>query len=153
MRLLQHGLGEGAHQPQRRGALLRRPGQEAALLRHLEERVGRGDGGEEGLLAGRRQLLRQVAADSAVALSLVLYFSVSVAVIRNPTPSLRRPLQPSHFCVGMSETRRNSPPGLPGWAIFPAQSGNPNCSARLGGKYGPNMALQFTAQWILYVDY
>ena len=36
------------------------------------------------------------------------------------TPSLRRPLHPSYFCVGMSDTQRESPPGLPDWAIFPA---------------------------------
>ena len=51
-----------------------------------------------------------------------LYFSVSV--ISNPSPSLRRPLEPSYFCVGMSETQRNSPPGLADWAI--SQSGNPS---------------------------
>ena len=42
-----------------------------------------------------------------------LYFSDSV--ILNPTPSLRRLLQPSYFCVGMSEMQRNSQPGLPDW--------------------------------------
>ena len=47
-------------QPQRGRTMRWREGQEATLLRHLEEHVGRGDGGEEGLLAGRRQLLRQV---------------------------------------------------------------------------------------------
>ena len=61
------------------------------------------------------------------------------SVIRNPTPSLRRSLEPSQFCVGMSDTQRNSPPD---WDIFPAQSGNPSCSE-----------LQFTARSILYVDY
>ena len=63
-------------------------------------------------------------------------------VYTSPTPSLRRHLEPSNFSVGMSETQRSSPPGLPDWAVFPAQSGNPSDSA-----------LQFTARWILYVDY
>lgn len=60
VRLLQLELGEGAHQPQRHRALLWRQGQAAPLLRHLEERVRRCGGGQAGLLAGRRQLLRQV---------------------------------------------------------------------------------------------
>ena len=58
--------------------------------------------------------------ESAARLKPSLYFSV----IRNPTPSLRRPLEPSYFCVGMSETQRNSPPGLPDWAGNMAQSGS-----------------------------
>ena len=37
-----------------------------------------------------------------------VYYSDSV--IRNPTPSPRRPLEPSQFSVGMSDTQRNSPP-------------------------------------------
>lgn len=60
VRLLQLELGEGAHQPQRHRALLWRQGQAASLLRHLEERIGHCEGGQAGLLAGRRQLLRQV---------------------------------------------------------------------------------------------
>ena len=37
-----------------------------------------------------------------------VYYSDSV--IRNPTPSPWRPLEPSQFSVGMSDTRRNPPP-------------------------------------------
>ena len=37
-----------------------------------------------------------------------VYYSYSV--IRNPTPLPRRPLEPSKFSVGMSDTQCNSPP-------------------------------------------
>ena len=37
-----------------------------------------------------------------------VYYSDSVNC--NPTPLLRRPLEPSQFSVGMSDTQRNSPP-------------------------------------------
>lgn len=60
VRLLQLQLGEGAHQPQRHRTLLWREGQATALLRHVEERVGDRGGRQARLLAGRRQLLRQV---------------------------------------------------------------------------------------------
>lgn len=60
MRLLQLQLGEGAHQPQRHRALLWRERQAAALLRHVEERLRCRGGRQARLLAGRRQLLRQV---------------------------------------------------------------------------------------------
>ena len=57
--LLLVGVGESG-EPQRGGHLLRRERQETSLLRHLEERVGGGSDGQAGLLARRRQLLRQV---------------------------------------------------------------------------------------------
>lgn len=60
VRLLQLQLGERAHQPQRHRALLWRERQAAALLRHVEERLRDRRGRQARLLAGRRQLLRQV---------------------------------------------------------------------------------------------
>ncbi len=61
----------GSGEPQRGGHLLRRERQETSLLRHLEERVWRGPGGQTGLLAGRRQLLRQVSGSSETGESLM----------------------------------------------------------------------------------
>lgn len=49
-----------AGQPHRDRGLRGRQGQAAALLRHVAQRVRECSGGQAGLLAGRRQLLRQV---------------------------------------------------------------------------------------------
>lgn len=66
MRLLQLQLGEGAHEPQRHRALLRRERQAAALLRHVEERLGERGDRQARLLAGRHELLRQVGGTGAL---------------------------------------------------------------------------------------
>lgn len=60
VRLLQLQLGKGANQPQRHRAVQGRGRQAAPLFRHVEKRLRCRGGGKARLLAGRRQLLRQV---------------------------------------------------------------------------------------------
>lgn len=77
VRLLQFQLGEGSHQPQRHRALLWRERQAAALFRNVEERLRHSGDRQARLLAGRRQLLRQVCGKqqkSKVVLVLVVTF-------------------------------------------------------------------------------
>ena len=57
---------------------------------------------------------------AATFLKARVYYSDSV--ICNPTPLPRRPLEPSKFSVGMSDTRRNSPPD--GYDMLTTNHGN-----------------------------
>lgn len=60
VRLLQRELRVGEDEQERRGAVRGRVGQTLPLLRLVEEQLGLHRAGEEGLLAGRLQLLRPV---------------------------------------------------------------------------------------------
>lgn len=87
--LLQRQLGAGAHQPERPGALRGRAGQAAALLRLLAQQLGHHRARQEGLLAGRLQLLRQVPPSHPPRLATFL-----------PGPQLRPWASPRGFLEG-----------------------------------------------------